>query len=192
MPQDIIQNAVTAHNETVSNFFRSHMASLQGFSQQVATAFEQGKKLLICGNGGSTCDSLHIAGEFVGRFVNDRLALPAIALSADPGILTAVGNDYGFEHIFSRQIEAHGTENDILIAISTSGSSPNILKAIDTAKSRGLYTTLLTGHKGENKKDLVDSIFIVPSKTTARIQETHIMMLHLLAELVEHNMGLNK
>lgn len=180
----LIISALKEHTQAVDGFFNAYAKELEQLAVRVAKSLQSGKKLLLAGNGGSACDALHIAGEFIGRFVNDRRALPALALSADSGILTAVGNDYGFEHIFSRQVEALGQEGDIFIALSTSGSSPNILKALEAARRKKLYSVLFTGEKGKERKE-ADQLFTVPSLITARIQETHHFALHLLCALVE-------
>jgi D-sedoheptulose 7-phosphate isomerase len=152
---------------------------------RLATILRAGGRLLVCGNGGSACDAMHIAGEFVGRFTRERQGLAAIALSADSGILTAVGNDYGFDRVFARQVEAYGHAGDMLIGLSTSGKSPNVLAALATARTRGLNTVLLTGQRGAQLQDLADYLIAVPSEITARIQETHIFLLHALADRVE-------
>ncbi|MBN8531006.1 MAG: SIS domain-containing protein, partial [Alphaproteobacteria bacterium] len=144
-----------------------------------------GNKILFCGNGGSACDAMHIAGEFVGRFVKERKGLPAIALSADSGILTAVGNDYGFEQIFARQVEALARKGDIVIALSTSGKSPNILTALEAARNAACFTVLMTGEKGVAQKDKADLLLAVPHTETARIQEAHLLALHTLAGMAE-------
>ena len=179
-----VKDTVLAHCRAVEDFFAAHEADLESLADQLAAAFRSGHKLLVCGNGGSACDAMHIAGEFAGRFVNDRPALPAVALSADTGLITAVGNDYGFDHIFARQVEALGSNGDLLIALSTSGTSPNVVKALEAARARGLHTVLLTGEKGRDST-AADRVLAVPSRVTARIQETHILFLHLLAERVE-------
>lgn len=155
-----------------------------------AVALKQGHPLLFCGNGGSACDAMHIAGEFVGRFIGNRRALPAIALSADSGILTAVGNDYGFDQVFSRQVEAYGNSGSVLFALSTSGTSPNVVSALKVAKERGVKTVLLTGERGRNVSVAVDYRLIVPSLMTAHVQEVHMLLLHALAHLVEQRLGL--
>ncbi|NDF11559.1 MAG: SIS domain-containing protein [Proteobacteria bacterium] len=177
--------------QAVKGFFDEHAEDIDNLAARTAACLEDGGKILLCGNGGSACDALHIAGEFVGRFVKDRRALPAMALSADAGILTAVGNDYGFEQVFSRQVEAHGNKGDILIAISTSGQSPNIIRALEVAKKRGLYTVMLTGEKGSKVKKS-NLRLVVPSTVTARIQEVHIFALQLLCGLVEQKMGIGQ
>ena len=155
------------------------------FAADIAACLKNGGTLLVCGNGGSACDAQHVAGEFVGRFVEDRIALPAIALTADTSILTAVANDYRFEQIFSRQVEAYGKAGDVLIGISTSGASANVLLALEVARSNGLYTVLLTGEKGRAREAYADAVLAVPSLVTARVQEVHSLALHLLTGLVE-------
>ncbi len=173
------------HTAAIDGLFRECTPTLEALADACATAFSKGNKLLFCGNGGSACDAMHIAGEFVGRLVNDRVALPAIALSADSGILTAVGNDYGYEQVFSRQVEALGNKGDVLIALSTSGRSPNVLKALSAAKAKGLHTALFTGEKAKNALPQADFILMVPSVITAHVQEAHLVALHALAHLVE-------
>jgi D-sedoheptulose 7-phosphate isomerase len=155
----------------------------------VLTSLQNGKKILFCGNGGSAADSQHLATELTVKFKKPRRALPALALTTDTSALTAIGNDFGFEDIFSRQIEALGDEGDTLIAISTSGTSPNIIKALKMAKDRGLRTIALTGGTGGVMKEWADLSLIVPSKTTARIQEIHIFLGQTLIEAVEDAYG---
>ncbi len=152
----------------------------------ITKAFQQGNKVIFFGNGGSAADSQHIAAEFIGRFQKERRALPAIALTTDTSILTALGNDYGFDVVFSRQIEALAQEGDIAFGISTSGSSPNVLKGIEKARELGLVTISLTGCSGGKLVDLTDISLVVPSQKTARIQESHICMAHTICELVEN------
>ena len=154
-----------------------------------ADCLRQGHKLLFFGNGGSASDSQHLAAEFVGRYEKERRALPAIALTTDTSILTAVGNDYGFERIFERQVEALGKKGDVLFAISTSGNSKNVLKAVQKAKQLGLYTIALTGGTGGELKSLTDLSLVIPSKKTSRIQESHIMIGHILCECVDELLG---
>jgi D-sedoheptulose 7-phosphate isomerase len=148
-------------------------------------AFEGGNKVLIFGNGGSSADAHHITAEFVGRFARERRGLPAMALSSDPSILTALGNDYGFAAIFERQVEAHGKAGDIAWGISTSGKSPNVVRALQAARSLGLKTIGLTGQGGGEMADLCDVLLAVPVKETARIQELHILTYHSICEAVE-------
>ena len=155
---------------------------------EVVKSLRNGGKVLIAGNGGSACDCQHIAGELVGRFLEERKALPAIALSADSAILTCMGNDYGFDSIFARQVEGLGNRGDIFIGISTSGNSKNIIEAVKMAKEKGLITVGLLGRDGGKLKNMCDFNITFPYKETARIQEHHIMTYHLLCEFVEKAM----
>ena len=161
------------------------LATLNTILGVLIQALGAGKKVILFGNGGSAADSQHIAAELVSRFRRDRKALPAIALTTDTSILTSIGNDYGFENIFSRQIEALGQEGDVAVAISTSGNSPNVIKAIRAARERGLTTIGFTGEDGGSLKEVADICFQVPSRNTARIQEAHITAAHALCELIE-------
>lgn len=144
-----------------------------------------GHKLLFCGNGGSAADSQHWAAEIVGRFQKERAGLPAIALTTDTSILTAIGNDYGFERIFARQVEALAVEGDVLVAISTSGNSPNVLAAIAEAKKRNLKIVGFTALGGGQMMELCDVCLAIPSSVTARAQEVHELIAHILCEIVE-------
>ena len=153
-------------------------------AKDLANIFQLGNKVLICGNGGSNCDALHFAEEFTGRFRKDRRALPAISLS-DSSHITCVGNDYGFDYIFSRGVEAYGKEGDMFIGISTSGNSANVIKAVETAKKMGLKTCVLLGKDGGKLKGMCDYEFIIPVNTSDRIQEIHMMILHIIIEGVE-------
>jgi D-sedoheptulose 7-phosphate isomerase len=154
----------------------------------LAECLESGGKLLFFGNGGSAADAQHLAAEFVGRFVKERRALPAIAFTTDTSILTAVGNDYGFDQVFSRQVQALGQPNDVAIGISTSGNSPNVLLAFREASKMGLKTIGLAGKDGGQLARSVDLPIVVPASNTARIQECHIAIGHLFCELVEERM----
>lgn len=151
----------------------------------VAASFRSGGRVLLFGNGGSAADAQHIAGEWCGRLSRERPALPAIALTANTSDLTALGNDYGFERVFARLVEAHGRAGDVALAISTSGNSPNVLAAVETARARGLCTIGLTGRGGGKLAGCVDLALVVPSDDTQRIQESHIAIGHVLAELVD-------
>jgi len=148
-------------------------------------AYRNGCKILIAGNGGSAADAQHFAGELVSRFYFDRPALSAIALTTDTSILTAIGNDYGYEDIFSRQVQAHGRPGDVFIAISTSGNSPNILKAIEAAKAIGITVIGLTGRTGGKMRELCDICLCAPSESTPRIQECHLVLEHALCACIE-------
>lgn len=155
----------------------------------VGDAYERGNKVLLCGNGGSASDALHIAGELNGRFQMERKALPAIALNADVSTLTAICNDYGVERMFSRQVESFMKAGDILIGISTSGNSTNIIHAFKKAKTAGGITIGLLGRDGGFLKDLANYTVIIPGDVTARIQEAHIMVGHIICEIVESRMA---
>lgn len=148
-------------------------------------SLEHGGKVLLCGNGGSAADAQHLAAELVGRFVLERRPLPAIALTTDSSILTAVGNDYGFEDVFIRQVQAHGRTGDVLVGISTSGNSSNVLQAVQVARGLGMLTIGLSGRDGGRLAEQVDFPIVVNSSSTARIQECHIAIGHILCELVE-------
>ncbi|MER3398616.1 MAG: phosphoheptose isomerase [Chloroflexota bacterium] len=151
----------------------------------VAEALRRGNKVMFCGNGGSAADSQHLAAELVGRYRRNRPGLAALALTVDTSALTAIGNDFGFEEVFSRQVEALGQPGDVLVAISTSGRSPNVLRAVDAARALGLKTVGLVGRDGGQLAGLVDLALVVPSEDTARIQECHITLGHILCDLVE-------
>ena len=159
---------------------------LEGSTTEVlVNAFKQGNKALLFGNGGSAADAQHIAAELVGRFAFDRPALPALALSVNSSCVTAIGNDYGFDRVFSRQLEALARPGDIAIGISTGGNSANVLRAMSTARKIGLKTIALTGRSGGNLRNAVDYCICVPSNETPRIQECHILVGHIISELVE-------
>jgi len=155
--------------------------------KSLANTFQNGNKVLICGNGGSNCDALHFAEEFTGKFRKERRALPAIALS-DSSHITCVGNDYGFDYIFSRGVEAYGKEGDFFIGISTSGNSKNIIKALEVAKELKMTTCLLLGKDGGVLKNQSDFEFIIPGTNSDRIQEIHMMILHIIIEGVEREL----
>jgi D-sedoheptulose 7-phosphate isomerase len=163
------------------------IAAVSKVSQIVVRAVDEGNKLFLLGNGGSAADAQHIAAEFVGRFAFDRPALPALALSVNTSCVTAIGNDYGFDQVFSRQIEALGRPGDVAIGISTSGNSQNVLCGISVAKKMGLHTVGLTGHGGGKLKSVADYCICVPSDQTPRIQECHILIGHIISELVEES-----
>lgn len=156
-------------------------------AKTLAEVFNNENKVLICGNGGSNCDALHFAEEFTGRFRGDRRALPAIAISESSHI-TCVGNDYGFDYVFSRGVEAYGKSGDMFIGISTSGNSGNVIKAVEAAKKLGMKTCVLLGKDGGKLKGMCDYEFIIPGKTSDRVQEIHMMILHIIIEGVERIM----
>ena len=179
------QQQAQALTHALQECLRTHDTALRGLAADMTVCLKGGGRLLFCGNGGSACDAMHIAGEFVGRFTRERAGLPAIALTADSGILTAVGNDYGFDQIFARQVEAYGCVGDILIALSTSGRSPNILRALEKAREQGVTSVLFTGQRGADLAKVADRLIVVPSDVTARIQEVHQFLLHMLTDQVE-------
>ena len=161
------------------------LAELDRCAQIIADALMSGKKILAAGNGGSAADALHLCEELVGRYKNNRRALPAISLTADGTALTCIGNDYGFDQIFARQIEALGAAGDVLVLFTSSGNSPNLLIAVEAAKARGMQTVALTGRGGGKLKGLTDAEWIVPSQSGARVQELHSWALHIILEVVE-------
>jgi D-sedoheptulose 7-phosphate isomerase len=151
----------------------------------IVNAFRNGNRVYFCGNGGSAADAQHLAAEFSGRFYTDRKALPAEALHCNTSYLTAVGNDYGFDEIYSRLIDGIGEKGDVLVGLSTSGNSPNILKALKTAKKKEMITIGFTGKSGGEMRTLCDHLINIPSTDTPRIQESHIMVGHIICQLVE-------
>ena len=167
------------------------ISSARAIADAIVTALQAGHKLLIAGNGGSAGDAQHIAAEIVGRYKQERPAYAAIALTTDTSALTAIGNDYGFEHVFSRQIEGLGQPGDMLLAITTSGRSPNILAALNKAKERGLVTASFTGTKGEALHALCDHVLVAPSDDTAVIQQIYLTFAHGICDEVEHAMALH-
>jgi len=163
------------------------VSSMARISKILVEAFQKGNKPLLFGNGGSAADAQHIAAEFVGRFAFDRPPLPALALSVNTSAVTAIGNDYGFDLLFARQIEALGRAGDVAIGISTSGNSPNVLQGLAMAKKMGLHTVALAGASGGKMKGAADYCLCAPSNETPRIQECHILIGHIISELVEES-----
>jgi D-sedoheptulose 7-phosphate isomerase len=161
------------------------VATIGKVSEILVASLQQGNKVILFGNGGSAADAQHIAAELVGRFAFDRPALPALALSVNSSCVTAIGNDYGFDHVFSRQIEALAKAGDVAVGISTSGNSPNVVKAVLAARQMGLRTVGLTGASGGTLAKSAEFCICVPSEDTARIQECHILIGHIISELVE-------
>lgn len=162
-----------------------HMANIEAIADKIVEAYKNGKKTIIAGNGGSASDALHFAAEMVCRFEKNRKALSSIALSENNSTITAIGNDFGYDRVFSRQLEAFGEKGDIFIAISTSGNSPNILKALEVAKEMGVFSIGMTNSDGGKMKEICDMCYFAPSKITARAQECHILIIHIIARLVE-------
>ncbi|WP_457551387.1 D-sedoheptulose-7-phosphate isomerase [Desulfobacula sp.] len=184
MMKKLIQQSVEDSINAKKDFFVKNANAIISCADMMALALRKGKKILLFGNGGSAADCQHIAAEFVNRFQMERKPLPAIALTTDTSIITSIGNDYSFEDIFSKQVQALGEKGDIALGISTSGNSPNIIKAVHEAKKIGLLIVGFSGAKGK-LKDLSDFPFCVESDTTARIQEVHILLAHILCDLTE-------
>lgn len=153
-----------------------------------ADVYRNGKKILIAGNGGSAADAQHFAAELVGRYGFDRPSLPSVALTTDTSALTAIGNDYGYDHIFARQLEGLGVEGDLFIGISTSGNSQNVIRAFASAKERGITTVALVGRDGGKMASMADYAVVVPSMSTPRIQEAHLLIEHLICDIIEKEM----
>lgn len=162
------------------------LAILLEVAKVASSTIKANKKIMLCGNGGSAADSQHIAAEFIGRFEKERKSIAAIALTTDTSALTAIGNDYGYEEVFSRQVEGLGLSGDLLIGISTSGNSKNVVKALEVAKKKGVRTVALVGDKPNGViQTIADYVLVAPSANTARIQECHILMMHTICQLVE-------
>jgi D-sedoheptulose 7-phosphate isomerase len=189
--EEIIKQRINESIETKKKFLEDphSISSIRIATNIITESLKNNGKILICGNGGSAADAQHITGELVGRYLLERKAIPAIALTTDTSIITAWGNDYEFDTIFSRQVEALGNSRDILIGISTSGNSKNIIKAIEKAKNQGLKIITFTGHEGGKMKDISDANINVPSNETPRIQESHMVAYHTICELVEKEMA---
>ncbi|ADV46674.1 D-sedoheptulose 7-phosphate isomerase [Nitratifractor salsuginis] len=183
----LIYKSLAAHREALDLLETQMQGSIEAAGRLAIEALKEGKKILLCGNGGSAADAQHIAAEFTGRFVKERRGLPAVALTTDTSALTAIGNDYGFERIFERQVEALAVEGDLLIAISTSGNSANVLRALEKANDLGCLTLGLSGRDGGAMNDLCDLNLAVPVEETARIQEMHLLIGHLLCAMVDEN-----
>ncbi|PCI25251.1 MAG: phosphoheptose isomerase [SAR324 cluster bacterium] len=188
---DLVRNSFQTSREVLESFCASsqNLEQVAAFAEQMATRIRQGNKIISCGNGGSMCDAMHFAEELTGRFREDRPSLPALSIS-DPSHLTCTGNDYGFDAIFSRYIEGVGQKGDLLLVLSTSGNSPNIIKAVEAARAKGMYTVGLLGKGGGKIKDLVDLAITVPLAVTSdRIQEIHIKVIHIAIETTEKLLG---
>jgi len=182
--EDKILSSIRDHQAAVSALAADYSA-VKAIAEAMAKTALSGGRILVCGNGGSAADSQHIAGELVGRFKKERRAIAAVALTTDTSILTCLGNDYGFDRVFERQVEALGRPGDLLLAISTSGSSANVLKAAVKAKAAGLTVAGFFGRNGGSILPHCDLAFLAPSADTPRVQELHILAAHMICELVE-------
>jgi D-sedoheptulose 7-phosphate isomerase len=185
--QDLIRKQLAQSIETMTKVLNDeaiHTAVVEA-GRITAEAMKAGKKLMVCGNGGSAADSQHLVAEFVSRLTIDRPALRAVALTTDSSILTAIGNDYSYDNVFERQVEALGLEGDVLLAISTSGNSKNCVKALKLAKKLGIHTVAYTGNKGGAMAELADINVIIPSDVTMNIQESHLALEHIYCMVVE-------
>ncbi|MEQ1642227.1 MAG: D-sedoheptulose 7-phosphate isomerase [Pyrinomonadaceae bacterium] len=181
----VARRSLDEHVGVFSSLVGDCVDSIEECGRLILETVSRGNKILICGNGGSAADAQHIAAEFVGRYETERRALPAIALTTDTSALTALANDYSFERIFARQVEALAAEGDLLIAISTSGNSPNVIAAVMEARRKGCTVIGMTGSGGKKLASLCDACLLVPSQRTARIQEAHITVAHIWCEMVD-------
>lgn len=184
--KDIIEKALKESLAVKENFIKENTDAFIEAAEKIAETFLRDNRLLICGNGGSAADAQHIAAEFINRYLMERPPLPAIALTTDSSVITSIGNDYGFENIFSKQVRALGLAGDVLLAISTSGNSENVLSAARDAKSQEMFTIGFTGGDGGQLAKIVDISLVVRSRVTGRIQEAHILAGHILCELVDY------
>ncbi len=181
--REIIRGSIKVKQDLLEN--EALINTIQAVTQKITEAFKNGNKVLFCGNGGSAADAQHLAAEFSGRFYHDRNPLPSEALHCNSSYLTAVANDYGYEFVYSRLLKGTGTRGDILVGLSTSGNSKNIIRAYETAKETGITTVSFTGESGGAMKALSDYLINVPSNDTPRIQEAHIMAGHIICQLTE-------
>ncbi len=181
----LLQRSLAEHLQAIQATLQSQLAEIERAGALLRDTLKQGNKVLLCGNGGSAADAQHIAAELVGRYERQRRACPAIALTTDTSALTALSNDFGYEEVFARQVEALASANDVLLALSTSGTSANILKAVKKARDLECKTIALTGAGGEPLASLCDLAVVVPATRTARIQECHITIGHLWCELID-------
>jgi len=185
--KEFIKNQIKTSYEIKQKIYENEklIELIEKVSKEVVKAYKRGNKTILAGNGGSAADAQHIAGEFVSKFYFDRPGLPSIALTTDTSILTAIGNDYGYEKLFARQIQANGVEGDVFIGISTSGNSKNIIEALKECKKKKILSVGLTGESGGKMKELCDYCICIPSNETPRIQEAHILIGHIICSIVE-------
>jgi len=186
--RNLIKDAFSRHIALAEAGLRDILPDVEKAAEMLLEAAKGGGKILTCGNGGSAADAQHLAGEWVCRYNRDRRPLAAVALTVDTSALTAIGNDYGFEHVFSRQVEALGGARDVLVVFTTSGKSKNVLEAVRAAKEKGLKVLALTGKGGADLKGIADVAVVVPSEEIARIQEVHELIYHAWCEFVDANL----
>ena len=179
-----VEESLDEHLKVVEEV-RALAGEIHAVAEAMSSALRNGHKLLFCGNGGSAADAQHLAAELVGRFMRERRAWPALALNANSSSLTSIGNDYGFDSVFARQVQGLGAAGDVLVAISTSGNSRNVSAAVRVARERGLHTVGLSGRDGGELREMCDRCIVIPSDSTPRIQEMHITVGHILCGLVE-------
>jgi len=187
-----IQKHIAEHIEVASSIDQEIIENIDTIANLIVEALKNNNTIFWCGNGGSACDSQHLSAELVGRFDKSRIALKAISLNADSAALTCIANDFGYDNIFARQLEALGSSGDVIVAITTSGLSKNIIKVLSQANEMSIKTILLSGKNGGVLKGKSDHEIIIQSNTTARIQEMHILIGHILCDLIEVKMGLKK
>ncbi len=184
-----LQAIFKEHHEVIRALMEQQAGKIEQLGKKAVEVLRNGGTIFFCGNGGSAADSQHLAAELVGRYERERDALPAVALTVDTSALTAIGNDYGFEDVFHRQLLALGKARDLLVAISTSGNSPNVLKAVETARRKGMFTVALTGKGGGRLAGACDQAIVVPSSRTSRIQEAHIIIGHMMCQYIEEELS---
>jgi len=186
-----ISKEIEAHREVTQQVLKEMLPQIEQAAAMIIETLRRGNKILLCGNGGSAADAQHIAAELTGRYKRERKGLPAIALTTDTSALTAISNDYGYEMVFARQVEALSNPDDLLVAISTSGNSSNIIAALHTAKAHGCQTLGLSGKEGGEMNTLCDLNLVIPSHDTPRIQEMHMLIGHILCQLVDDAFAVN-
>ena len=184
--EKIVETALKESVKSKEDFVKENGPKLILFAERIALAFTNERKLMLCGNGGSAADAQHLAAEFVNRFILERPPLPAVALTTDTSVITSIANDYSFEEVFSKQIKALGREGDVLLAITTSGNSANVVSAVKTARKMGLYSAVMTGGEGGKIAKMADLCLTVKTASTPRIQEVHIFAGHLICQMVDH------
>jgi len=182
---ELLARSLDEHLKTIQALLDSRLGDIEAAGGLIWQALKSGNKILLCGNGGSAADAQHIAAELVGRYELERRAFPAISLTTDTSALTAVSNDYGYEQVFARQVEALAVAGDVLIAISTSGKSPSVIRAVEQARKRGCKSIALTGCAGEPLASHCDFAIVIPSNRTSRVQEAHITIGHLWCEMID-------